>query len=220
MKVAIIGGKNLTYYLAKGLISRGYRVYVVNKDEEYCVDLAKRLKKVTTIVGDGARRHVLEQLELSEEDQFIALTPNDQDNLIACLTAQRLLGIRRPIALINDPDNKEVFAKMGITAAISPIEMISMTLEDSLFREQITNLIPASEKLSVFRIDLHSTAPVIGKMLKDLELPEESVIGAIIRGDEVIIPRGNTQISENDTLIVLSNPAVQSKVFEALLGEV
>ncbi len=219
MKIVLIGGEKIAYHLARRFLSKGYQVMVVNKKEKFCEEIAKKLRALV-IRGDGSRRYVLEQLELDRTDLFVALTPNDQDNLVACLTAARVYGIERPVALVNDPDNKATFQMMGVKNVVSPTEILGSALEDSLFREQITNLLPSSEKISILRIEMTDKSPATGQAVKNLPLPKESVIGAIIRENEVIIPRGDNVIEEGDILLVLSNPKVQSSVFEVLLGEV
>ena len=191
----------------------------MNKDENFCEDLAKKLK-VLVIRGDGSRRYVLEQLELNKTDLFVTLTPHDQDNLVSCLTAQRVFSIERPVALINDPDNREVFEKMGITTVISPTEILATAIEDSMFREQITNLLPTSDSVSILRIELNESSPVLGQKIMKIPLPHDSIVGAILRENEVVIPRGDTIVNDGDTLIELSSLKVKSAVFETLLGEV
>ncbi|MEA2067282.1 MAG: NAD-binding protein [Thermotogota bacterium] len=220
MRIVLIAGTEVAYHLSRRLQDKGHQITIVDKDEEFCEVLAKRLKKATIINGDGSKRHVLEQLELNVDDLFVALTPNDQNNLIACMLAKKVFKLNRPIALVNDPDNIKVFRKIGVSAVVSPTEILSRAIEDSLFREQITNLIPNSERLSMFRVEMDEDSPAVSKTLKDLELPKDSVIGAIIRSDEVIIPGGETTIEADDALIVLSDPSVQSAVFTVLLGEV
>jgi trk system potassium uptake protein TrkA len=219
MKIVLIGGEKIAYHLARRFLSKGHNVMMVNKNDRFCDEMAKKLRAVV-VRGDGSKRYILEQLELDRSDLFVALTPNDQDNLVACLTASRVYGIERPVAMVNDPDNKAVFEKMGIKSVVSPTEILGVALEDSLFRENITNLLPSSEKVSILRIEMTDKSPIIGEAIKDIPLPDESVIGAIVRDDEVVIPRGNTIIERGDVLLVLSSPTVQSSVFETLLGEV
>lgn len=219
MKIVLVGGEKIAYHLARRFLNKGYQVMIVNKNAKFCEEIAKKLRAIV-IKGDGSRRYVLDQLELNKTDLFVALTPNDQDNLVSCLTAARVYKIERPVALVNDPDNKVVFQKMGIKNVVSPTEILRSALEDSLFRDQITNLLPSSEKVSILRIELTEKSPVVGQAIKDIPLPRESVIGAIIRESEVVIPRGDTVIEKGDVLLVLSSLTVQSSVFEVLLGEV
>ena len=220
MKVFLIGGRNIAYHLARRLLNKGYQVVLVNKDEKLNEGLAKRLKKAIIITGDGSKRHVLEQLEITSKDLFVALTPNDQDNLVASLIAKRVFGIENPLALINDPDNEAAFKKLGIGTTVSPTNILAQAIEERIFKEQITNLIPSFEQIAVFQIEMEEQSPAVGKRVMELAIPRESVIGAIIRSGEAIIPRGDTIIKSGDKLIVLSKPTVQSSVFESLLGEV
>ncbi len=219
MKIVLIGGEKIAYHLARRFLSKGHNVMIVNKNERLCDEMAKKLRAVI-VKGDGSKRYVLEQLELDRSDLFVALTPYDQDNRLLVLRLQRGMT-RRLVAMVNDCDTGcLVSEKMGIKSVVSPTEILGVALEDSLFREHITNLLPSSEKVSILRIEMTEKSPIVGEAIKDIPLPNESVIGAIVRDDEVVIPRGNTVIEMGDVLLVLSSPTVQSSVFETLLGEV
>jgi len=218
VKVVLVGGRNIAYHLTRTFLNKGYNVIIVNRDKSFCEDMAKKFK-ATVINGDGSERHVVEQLELTKDDLFVALTMHDADNLVSCLLAKQAFDIGNTAALVNDPDNKEVFRRMGIHTVVSPTEILATAIEDSMLREEIVNIFPTSDKVAIFRVKISAESPVIGKRIREAGVPEEGVIGAILRRSEVVIPRGDTVIEEGDMLIVLMNAKAQTKVLERLIGE-
>ncbi len=218
MKVVMVGGRNIAYHLTRAFLNKGHSVIIVNRDEAFCADMAKKFR-ATVVHGDGSDRHVIEQLELARDDLFVALTMHDSDNLVSCLLAKQAFAIENTAALVNDPDNKEVFRRMGIHTVVSPTEILATAIEDSMLREEIVNIFPTSDKVAIFRVQITKESPVLGKRIREAEIPEEGVIGAIMRGTDVVIPRGDTMIEEQDVLIVLMNAKAQTRVLERLIGE-
>ncbi len=218
MKIVIVGGEKTAYYMARSIISKGYKVVIINKDPVFCEEMARKLKALV-INGDGSKRAVLEQAELSRDDIVLVLTPRDHDNLIISQLAKKIFGIDRVVSLVNDPENVEIFKKLGISTVVNLTSLINQTLETIMFTEEIEQQIPIEEEKLIFlRLEVTSSSPIAGKYLRDVELPPDSIISAIIRGNDVIIPRGDTMIKEGDRLFVMCAPNVQTKVTEILLG--
>ncbi len=218
MKVVIVGGGKVSYYLARSIISKGYRVVVINKNESFCKEMAMKLKALV-INGDGSKLPVLEQAELMKEDIVVILTPRDHDNLMIAHLAKKMFGVQRIVCLVNDPENVEIFKKLGIPTVVNLTSLINRTLESMMFAEEIEQQIPIEEERLVFlRLELTEASPVKDKPLKDVPLPAESIVAAILRGGSVIIPRGDTVLMAGDRLFVLCSPGVQTKVTEVLLG--
>lgn len=218
MKVIIVGGEKNSYYLARSIIEKGYRVVVINKDEKFCKEMAKRLKALV-INGDGSKKNVLEQAEPMSDDIVVVLTPRDHDNLMIAQIAKRIFGIDRVVSLVNDPENVEMFKNLGIGTVVNLTSLINQTLETLMFAEEIEQHIPIEEEKLVFlKFEIPYDSPVKEKALKDIKLPPESIIAAIVREKDVIIPRGDTVIKPGDRVFVLCLPSVQTKVSEILLG--
>jgi trk system potassium uptake protein TrkA len=218
VKVVIIGGGKTSYYLARSIIGKGYKVIVINKDEEFCKEMAQKLKALV-INGDGSKRNVLEQAELMKDDIVVVLTPRDHDNLIISQLVKRIFGVERVVSLVNDPENVEIFRNLGISTVVNLTMLINQTLETLMFAEEIEQHIPIEEERLVFlKFEIPPSSPVRGKALKDISLPTDSIVSAIIRGKDVIIPRGDTEIEVGDRVFVLCSPKVQTKVSEVLLG--
>ncbi|HCZ06256.1 MAG: trk/ktr system potassium uptake protein [Thermotogota bacterium] len=220
MKVIVIGGERLAYHFAKLLIAKGYRVTLINKDPEFCKELSKKLR-IPVIHGDGSKRQILEEAEVMPNDVLVALTPKDQDNLVITMLAKEIFGTRRVVARVNDPENKEVFQALGITS-VSPTELIAEVVSQLTIADDIKSYFPISKEaeLTVLEIAVDESSPVVNKKLKDIELPHESIVGAILRQGSVIIPRGETSILKDDRLFVFCHSRVQSEVLKTITGEV
>lgn len=218
MKVVIVGGGKVSYYLARSIISKGYKVVVINKDEKFCKEMAMKLKALV-INGDGSKLAVLAQAELMRDDILVVLTPRDHDNLIIAHLAEKMFGLERIVCLVNDPENVDIFKELGVPNVVNLTSLINQTLESMMFAEEIEQHIPIEEEKLVFlRLELKEGSPAQKKALKEIDLPPESIIAAIIREGSVIIPRGDTVLKAGDRLFVMCAPKVQTKVTEVLLG--
>ena len=127
MKVVIVGGGKVSYYLARSIISKGYRVVVINKDEKFCKEMAMKLKALV-INGDGSKLAVLAQAELMRDDILVVLTPRDHDNLIIAHLAKKMFGLERIVCLVNDPENVDIFKELGVPNVVNLTSLINQTL--------------------------------------------------------------------------------------------
>jgi len=219
MKVLIVGGGKLVYFLTRALISKGYSVTIINRDAEECKWMSRRLK-ATVVYGDGSDPQILEEAGSHSTDVMLAVTPNDQDNLVICQLANLRFHIPRTLAVVNDPENEEVFRKLDITA-ISTVGILSSLIEQKAGFDQIINLIPLSEgKINVTEVELTKDSPVAGKALVDIAMPENSLIASILRDGRPIVPRGATLLLPGDRLIAITLPENYGRVLRMLTGDV
>ncbi|MBN1293863.1 MAG: NAD-binding protein, partial [Candidatus Latescibacteria bacterium] len=178
--ILIVGGGKLVYFLTRVLIAKGSRVTIINKDKSECAHLAHSLK-ATVVLGNGSDPSVLDEAGAGIIDMIIAVTPNDQDNLVICQMATIRFGVKRTLALVNDPDNEKVFKELGISA-FSTTRIIAGLIEQKAGFEEISNLIPVGEgKVTLAEIIIDETSPVSGKTLREIHMPPQSLIGYIVR---------------------------------------
>lgn len=209
MRVLIIGGGQTVYFLARQFVRKHYHVTVINRDPLHAKELANQTQAIV-VIGDGTNVSRLEEAGARRADVVLALTTNDQDNLIACQIAQRNFGVPRTIALVNDPDNEEIFRKLGVSLAFSATRIIGSIIDQETDFDAITEMIPlAKGKITITDVHLDTDSPAIGKTLQELPLSEKTLIGAIIRDEHVIVPRGTTILHPKDHLIVISEPDYQ-----------
>jgi trk system potassium uptake protein TrkA len=219
MRVIIIGGSKTVYFLARQFVRRKYHVTVVNRDPNRSREIAQQTK-ATVVLGEGTDVSRLEEAGARQADVLLALTNHDQDNLIACQIGQKRFNIPRTIALVNDPDNEIVFKRLGVTVAFSSTRIIGSILDQETDFEDVMSLIPLAQgRVNVSEIRLAEDSPAIGKSLTELPLSENSLVACIIRGGEVIIPRGSTELQLNDHLLLISQPEHQKHDLAILCDE-
>jgi trk system potassium uptake protein TrkA len=214
------GGETVetVYFLARFFAGRGDKVTVIDPDPAEARALSHQLP-ATILVGDGSEPAVLEEAGARQADVLISLAPYDPDNLIACQIAQKLFGVPRTLALVNDPDNEAVFQQLGITEVFSATRVIGSLIEGQTLFDEITHLFPADEgRVHVTEIVLDRDAPAVGHCLRELELPPGSLIAAIIRDGQTLVPQGDTQMLVADRLILIALPEHQEACLRALAG--
>ncbi|HDT12774.1 MAG TPA: TrkA family potassium uptake protein [Candidatus Aminicenantes bacterium] len=218
MNVVVVGGEKLVYFLTRIFISKGYHVAVINRDADECRRLAKALR-ARIILGDGSNPRILEEAGANAADALLAATHHDQDNLVICQLGVRKFHIPRTLALINDPENEPVFAALGVTSVFSATKILANLIEQKTGYESIVNLIPIEEgKLIVVETILEGTSPVLNRSLRDIRLPENSLIAGVLRSGQPIVPRGGTVLKLGDRLITICQPEDMGQVIKTLTG--
>jgi trk system potassium uptake protein TrkA len=218
MNVLIIGGGKPVYFLCRTFLAKGHRVMVINRNQDECVQMARRLK-VTVVHGDGSDPNILEEAGAHGSDAVLAVTPNDQDNLAICQLASMEYGVPRTVALVNDPDNEAVFQKLGVSA-FSTTRTIASMIEQRTSLDEITNLIPVGEgKVNITEIKLPADSPVVGKTMRDLSLPPDSLVAVVLRNGDAVVPRGDTTLRTGDRVVLITLPSNHGPVIKAITGE-
>lgn len=219
MQIMLIGGGKVVYHLAKRLIAKGHFVTIVNKDKDYAKILARKLN-ATIVYGDGSEPYILEDAGAYKTDVLVSLTQKDHDNLFICTMARKYFGIDKTPALVNNPDNENLFKKLGINSIFNITELLSSLIEQNVIFDDFSNLLTLEEgKLNVTQYIIPGDAPTVGKTLKEIDLPLSIVLGGIIRGGEIIIPRGSTAIKPEDKILIITLPEEQALAVKILGGE-
>lgn len=217
-KVLLIGGRNKAKSLATSLISKGYRVTVINDTYEDCLKLAE-IDKLTVINGDGTRPFVLEDACAGDADIAIAMTAKDEDNLVICELCKKRFNVAKTVSLLTDPKKTDFFYKMGIDSVVCSITAITGIIEQQAFLDKITTLIPIGEgRVNIAEVPIPGTSPAVGKKLWEINLPKEVIIGCILRGDATMVPRGDTRILEGDMLVLISSAKQEIAAIYELTG--
>ncbi|MCF8090170.1 MAG: TrkA family potassium uptake protein [Desulfotignum sp.] len=218
MKVIIVGSGKTLFFLCRNFTARGYKVVIINRDKDECVQLSRQLSAMV-VCGDGSDTGILKQAGAMGADAILAITPNDQDNLVVCQLASLTFGVPRAIALANDPDNTEIFEKLGVSA-FSTTHIVGSLIEQRASLEQILNLLPVGEgRVNVTEIVLEADSPVAGKLLKDIDLPENALIAVVIRDNQPMVPRGGNDLQSGDRVVLITLPENHGPVLKALTGE-
>ena len=212
MKVIIVGGGKIGYYLAKTLMEHGHKPTIIEKDRELCSHLATQLD-ITTFCGDGSSKDILEDAHAGDANALVCVTGSDQDNLICCQLGKHEFHIPQTIARVNNPKNMEVMKKLGVDIPISSTDTIARLVEREIDVSRFRHLLSLNRgEASINEIQIPEGSALHGKMLMEISLPAECVIVSITRDGKFIIPRGFTQLMEKDLLLIVAQNTVLHEI--------
>jgi trk system potassium uptake protein len=215
--VVIAGGGKVGRFIAVELLEEGHDVAIIEKVEDRCEQLL-RDHDVLVIHGDACDVRYLEQARPERADVFAATTGDDDDNFVACQLAITSFGVPRVVARVNSPRNEEIFERMGIEA-VSTTSLISRLIREEVTVGELIHLYTLrGGKVNLVEIDLPLNEPAPAVQIADLHLPRESVLVAIFRGEETIIPRGETRFEPGDQIIALTAPEFEDELRAAILA--
>jgi trk system potassium uptake protein len=218
MYVVIAGGGRIGRYIARDLDDKGHDVTVIERIAARCEDLVAETD-VLVIEGDACDVQYLEQAHTDRADAFVATTHEDDDNLVACQLARIEFDVKRSISRVNSPKNVEIFEALGIEA-VSSTRLISELLENEFSVGELihlTSLKGGRVGLVELRIPDGFDAPP-ARRVEAIPLPNEAILVCIFRGEETIIPHGDTVIEPGDEVVALTTPELESRLATALLG--
>jgi len=219
MYIIIVGAGKVGYFLAKRLSLGKHTVSVVEKDRALCEEIAKDLEALV-INGDGCEPRILEEAGIERADVLAAVSGDDEDNLIICQLAKEKFKVQRTVGRVNNPDNEHTFAQLGIDVPIDSTKIIAKIIEEEVSFSDFVNLMSFKRgKLAIVRVDLPPDAPVINKQIQDVRWPENSVLVSIVRGEEVIVPKGNTVFKAGDDVIALTLIGNEPQLLNLLIGK-
>ncbi|MDR1532395.1 MAG: NAD-binding protein [Clostridiales bacterium] len=217
-RVILIGGFHKAKSLAMSLINKGYTVTAINNDQRHCSELAE-IDKLTVFFGDGTKPFVLEDANVYSADIAIALTQRDEDNLVACELCKKKYNVKKTVSIISEPIKADFFRQMGIDSVVCAITAITNIIEQQAFLNEMATLIPIGEgRISLARVPIPAASPIIGKKLLEMDLPREVIVGCILRGEESIIPRGDSRILAGDILMLISSVKHEMIAIRELTG--
>ena len=216
-KVLIIGGGNIGFNLAKNLeVSiEDIRIKVIEKDKLRAEHIANELNNTIVLNGNGLDEEVLEEANIKEVETVLALTNDDEDNLMVSVLVEKFSKNKRTMALINKPNYSLLQSSLKIDDLIDPrMDTVSTILKHVHKGTIETAYTILNGEYEVIEADIIETSELINKELKNSNLPEEIRIGAILRKDKILIPRSNSKFEKGDTVVFLSKrdqiPLVES----------
>jgi trk system potassium uptake protein TrkA len=223
-RVMIAGGGNIGLRLARA-VERDYSVKVIEYDKRRCEVLSTRLDRALVLQGDVTDEGLLETENVADMDLFVAVTNDDENNIMSCLLAKRM-GARRVVALINRRSYVDLLQAGQIDIAISPAQATIGTLLAHVRRGHVTQVHSlrrgAAEALEAVVHGDRDSCRCVGRKIEEIDLPKGAAIGALVRGDKVIMAHHDTMVQSEDHVIVFVTdkkllPKVE-KLFEVSVG--
>ncbi len=201
-RIMILGGGRTGYYIASNIEDKA-DVKIIEKNQERCKDLSKLLRKSLILHADGTEQRILIEENIADMDVFIAVSNNDELNIMVSLLAKKL-GAKKTIAIVNKTDYIYLAHSLGLHTVLSPRLITASTILRYVRRGDILSLTSIAEgKAEIIEGRIGKTSPLLGKTLNKAQ-PKASIIGAIIRGENVIIPSGLDKVNEGDKLIIFT----------------
>jgi len=219
MYILIGGGGQVGYYLTKGLLEQGHEVLLLEKDSRRMAQLTEELGTAVAR-GDACEARTLADVGCDRADMVIAVTGDDEDNLVICQVAKVRFHVQRTIARVNNPRNDDLFVKLGIDVTISPTRTILHMIEADIPHHTIVPLMTLTKAgLGLIELPVPPDSPAAGRALRSLNLPSSANIVLIVRGHEYVTPSGETVIQPEDQIFALATAEGEAALREAILSE-
>ena len=219
MYIIVVGGGKVGYYLSVALLSEGHEVLILEKDPGKCGVICEELGSVV-VRGDGCEARTLEDVGTERADLLIAVTDEDEDNLVACQVAKHKFNVPRTISRINNPENETLFKKLGVDVTISSTNLILEHIEEELPINPLVHLLTLGEgNLEIVEVKVPEESPVAGKSMKDINLPANSMIVLMIGKGGARVPVSDTIVESGDQVIAMTQPESEEALRSAFTGK-
>jgi trk system potassium uptake protein TrkA len=200
MNVLIVGAGQVGSYLAPLLVKDGHNVKVVEVRENHLQALKRDLPEDAIIAGNFTDPSALERAGIKQANVVVAVAPTDEANLVVANLAKFELGVKRVIARANNPKNSWLFTpEMGVDVGLTEADLMAHVVAEEMSLGDMMTLLKLNDgKYSMVQEKVHPKSAVVGKSLREIHFPVECVLAAVLRKSELVIPRGDTVLQEND----------------------
>ena len=219
MYIIIVGGGRVGYYLLKALLKEGHEVLVIEKEARLCQTINDELGSVCTR-GDGCEASTLAEIGTGRADMLVAVTGDDEDNLVSCQVAKHKHNVPRTIARIRNPQNAPLFKKLGVDVTVNTTDIIIEVIEHEVPTHPVTELLTLDEQgLTIVDVKITEESTTAGKMVKELSLPKESKLALIIPHEgSTHVPAAQTTLHVGDQIIAVTPSQYKEELEKALSG--
>ena len=217
-RIVIIGGGNVGLGVARALEARSDRVRakIIEKNRANAERAADMLERTIVLNGDGMSAEILEEANIDRADAVLVVTDDDKTNILAAVRAKQA-GCKMAISLVNDPTMVPLMAPLDIDAYINPRATTVSSILRHIRHGRVRAIYSIGDaEAEVIEAQVLGTSPIAGRLLRDIDFPEGVLMGALMKGDRIVKPGGDTKVDEGD-VIVLFALAADVPVVERLL---
>ncbi|HEY3020230.1 MAG TPA: TrkA family potassium uptake protein [Solirubrobacteraceae bacterium] len=212
MYVLIVGGGKVGWNLARELIDKGEEVTLIEQDRRRYLVIEQELEHAVQY-GDATELWVLERAGIQRADLVIAVTGDDEDNMLLCQVAKEKYLVERIIARVNNPRNLQHFKLLGIQPAVSATDLILRLIEHEVPRYGLVHLLALEEeRLEIIELEVGSGAPAAGQKVAEVDLPEGALIISVLRNGGGFVPKADTIIEAGDEVLLVLDPGLEARV--------
>jgi trk system potassium uptake protein TrkA len=217
--VIIAGGGKVGWNLARELTAKGNEVTLIEKERTRYLTIEQELEHAVQY-GDATELWVLERAGIQRADLTIAVTGDDEDNLLICQVAKEKYLCERIIARVNNPRNRAWFELLGIAPAVSATDLILRLIEHEVPSYGLVHLLDLrDEQLEIIEVEVGVGSPAAGKAVQDVSLPEGSLIISLLREGKGFVPKGDTMIEAGDEVLLVLDPGLEDAIMEQFAGQ-
>lgn len=217
-RVCIVGGGVIGQALARMLLDADLEVMIIERDAERAQRLAEVLPKATIVHGDGTDLSLLQEQKVGSFDLFAAVSHEDEVNLMAGLLAKRI-GVGRTVSVVHRPDYGEIYRQLGIDIVLSPRTVASDHVLRYCRQTELQSLtVLEGGQAEILELVTQEGSRIADTPVRRIAMPRGALLCAILKGDRVVIPRGDDVVAIGDTVVVLSTPAARKGVARLFKG--
>ncbi len=212
MYVIIAGGGKVGWNLTRELLAKNHEVTLLEAGRDRYLTIEQELEHQVQY-GDATELWVLERAGIQRADLVIAVTGDDEDNMLICQMAKEKYLCERIIARVNNPRNREWFELLGIQPTVSATDLILRLIEHEVPSYGLVHLLDLrDEQLEIIEIEVVASAPAAGRMVSEVTLPEGSLIISVLRGGTGFVPQGETVIEAGDEVLLVLDPGLEEAI--------
>ena len=222
MRVVLVGGGNVGTYIARELHASGHDVLIVEEDPNRVAQaLANNEPEgVTWLQADACEVSEFVKAEPGKADVVVAVTGDDEDNLVISLLAKQEFGVPRVVARVNNPANEWLFNETwGTDVSVSTPHLLTALVEEAGSVGSLVRLLSfENDRARLSEVTLAPNSPAEGIEIRNLALPRDSTVVAVLRQDHLVVPRGDTVLGAGDEVLVLATVDAEDEVRRLLVG--
>lgn len=219
MYIIVVGGGKVGFQLAKELAEANHEVLVIEQDPAKAAEIIDELGDIV-MEGDGCEATVLEKAGTQRADMLLAVTGDDEDNLVACQVAKERFNVARTVARINNPKNEEIFRRLHVDITVSATSAIMAHIEQELPTRHLIPLMKLKGSgLEIVEVRIPEGSRVVGQPIKSILLPYQSMISLVVGEDgQPKVPSADTIVHEGDEVVAVTMHDSEEALREALLS--
>jgi trk system potassium uptake protein TrkA len=219
MYIIVVGGGKVGFQLAKELVEANHEVLIIEQDAQKCAEITDELGDIV-MEGDGCEATVLEKAGTQRADMLLAVTGDDEDNLVSCQVAKERFNVARTVARINNPKNEEIFRKLQVDITVSATSAIMAHIEQELPTHHLIPLMKLKGSgLEIVEVRIPDDSRVVGQPIKNILLPYQSMISLVVGEDgQPKVPSGETILHAGDEVVAVTMHESEESLREALMS--